>query len=530
MLKYKLNSPVRESLKRELDALITGGKFNYLPTWFKHFETEEEMVFKVYLWGYLFMTDYFRSKACDAHLELIRRFFSKENEYTAFPRGFGKTTINQLCIAFSCAHHLDEFIPVIEKSWDEASNVLLGVRDIFNGHLIKQAYGELVGREVGGEEAEKMPDAKGDLFINGVRLRALGFNKTIRGLKHKAWRPTRIVVDDVESEEHIGSPEQREKYMDNYMKGIVPSVDINGTIKVTGTILHFDSLLWNLVEGHNGLICRAYDKKDPKNTLLWPDLWSWDALEKKRLQMEQDGIGSDAFYQEYLNEPIGEENRVFKWEWLNRTYKEEDLKFKDLNYYACFDVADSTTDGSDYTGVVVVGVDSEDNWYVKSVHRYRLDILSLINKIFEVWNFEGMRKIGVEKKAFEDQVKPLLDSETSKRGIFPIVEELKHGGRRKIDRIKGALQGKFRQGKIFFKEGALDDTNILKEELYSISSNLIASKNDDLGDSLAYISQISELPMSEQFKARYQRTFEPRRIDPFAKKNQPKGARTLFRS
>jgi len=526
---YSLNSPLREKLKGELNKLIEGGKWTFIPAWFKHYETEEELVHKVHLWGYMFMSNYLRSKGCDSHLELIRRFFSKENEYTAYPRGFGKTTCNQLCIAFSCAHHMDEFIPVIEKSWDEASNVLMGVRDICATPLIKQCYGALVGREVGGEEAEKMPDAKGDLFINGVRLRALGFNKTIRGLKSKAWRPTRIIVDDVESEEHIGSPEQREKYMENYMKGIVPSVDIDGTIKVTGTILHFDSLLWNLVQGHKGIICRAYDKKDPRNTLLWPELWTYEALEKKRTEMEQEGIGSDAFYQEYLNEPIGEENRVFKWDWLNKTYEEDDLKFKDVNYFACFDVADSTGDGADYTGVVIVGVDLDENWYVKEVHRYRFDILGLINRIFEVWNTEGIVKIGVEKKAFNDQVKPLLDSESSRRGIFPIVEELQHGGRRKIDRIKGALQGKFRKGQIFFKKDPQDDTNLLKEELYSISSSFIASKNDDLGDSLSYIGQIAEKPASAEFKARYQRTFEPRRIDYFNKKKEHKGARQLFR-
>lgn len=528
-----LDDKIRTTLKKELNTLIVARKWPYIAAWFGHHESEEELTHKVHLWGYLFMPDYFRSKGCNAHLELIRRFFSDRNEYTAFPRGFGKTTINQLCIAFSCVNHMDEFVPVIEKSWDEASNVLMGVRDVFEKDLTKRVYGEMLGKEVSGKEAEKMPDAKGDLFINGVRLRALGFNKTIRGLKHKAWRPTRIVVDDVETDEHIGNPDQRAKYMENYMRGIVPSLDRDGTVKVTGTILHFDSLLMNLVEQHDGLVYKGFEKSDPEGTILWPDLWDYNSLMLKKADMMAEGKGADYFYQEILNEPIGEEGRMFKWEWLCKEYEEDDLKFKELNVFATLDVADSMTKKADYTGVTIVGVDSDGNWYVMEVQRYKLDIVTLIERIFEIWAMDGVTKIGVEKKAYEDQIKPLLDSEASKRGIFPIVEELKHGGRRKIDRIRGSLQGKFKNGEIFFKKNAVDKTKLLKEELYSVSNDAISSKHDDLADALAYIDQISERPLDEEFRARYERDFEPRRVDRFRGigigRGRRKGARELFR-
>lgn len=507
---------MRDKLKAELETLVKAEKWDFVKAWFTYWDSEEELAHKVSLWGYLFMPEYFRAQSCDAQIEVIRRFFSDRDEYTALPRGFAKTTITQLCLAFTCAYHMDEFIPVIEKTHTEASEVLQGVRDVFDEQMTKKVYGNLIGKDKHGKLAEKMSDSQGDIYINGVRLRAVGFNKTIRGLKSKAWRPTRIIVDDVEEDTHIGNPDQREKYMQNYLRGILPALDIDGTVKVTGTILHFDSLLYNLINQHDGKIYKAFDKEDPEHTLLWPQQWTYEKLMKKKEAMMDSGNSASAFFQEYLNEPIGEEDRYFQWDWITQTYKEEDLKYKELNLYATLDVADTVSATSDYTGITVVAVDKEGNWYIRWVKRKRLDVKDLINTIFELWNMEGMRTIGIEKKSFEDQIQPFLEEEKLARGEWPNVVELKHGGKRKIDRIKGELQPLYRSGKIFNREDATDDTKLLWDELYSVGAGTIASKHDDLVDALTYIGQIAERPTGRAFMDRYDRKPEVRREDTFA--------------
>jgi hypothetical protein len=63
---------------------------------------------------------------------------------------------------------------------------------------------------------------------------------------------------------------------------------------------------------------------------------------------------------------------------------------------------------------------------------------------------------------------------------------LKHGGKRKEQRIIGALQGRFEAGKITFKENATDDTRVLQSELVDFPRG----KNDDLIDALAYCEQL----------------------------------------
>ena len=510
---------MREQLKKELALLIDREKWDMIRTWFGAYDTKEEEAHKCHLWGYMFMSDYFRAKGCDAQLELIKENLSDKNEFTAFPRGYAKTTLNQLTIAFECANHTQEFIPIIEKSFTEASEVQDGIREIFTRKLTLAVYGKMIGRTIDGKEAERQPDARGDVFINGVRLRALGFNKTIRGLKSKAWRPTKIYIDDVEEDEHIGNPDQRKKYLQNYLRGILPSLDRDGCIKVRGTILHYDSLLFNLVEQHDGMIYAAFEKLDPRNTLLWGDYWDYDRLMLKKKDMEAEGFGANAFYQEYLNIPISEDERDFQWDWITRTYAEDDIKYTNTNRYACFDVADSKGEGRDYTGCVVEDIDDQGNWYNVLTKRKRVDSLELIDWIFEVWNM-GCRVIGVEKRAFEDQVKPLLEKESEIRGQYPNVVELKHGGTRKYDRIKGALQGLYRLGKVYNKEEPKDDTKVLWDELYSMGGGTISAKHDDLMDAKAYIAQIAEKPLTEEFRQRYQNVKQrTRRTDPIKEIN-----------
>ncbi len=209
--------------------------------------------------------------------------------------------------------------------------------------------------------------------------------------------------------------------------------------------------------------------------------------------MEMEGKGTNKFYQEYLNEPVDDEFRTFRWEWLQKTFTEEKLEGKAFNRSITIDVADTKKDGADFTGVIVVDWDQENNWYIQFAKRYKLNSKELVDKIIELWSFWKPTNIGVEKNAFEDQVKPWLKIMSEEKGIFPVVTELKDGLRHKEDRIRGALVGRFQAGKVWFKQEPKDDSASLRGELYDFPS----SKNDDLSDSLAYIEQIGYRPMGQ---------------------------------
>lgn len=481
-------------LKEDFILLVKNEKWDEVRSWFHYWSSEEDLVDKVIIWCRFFMKEYFYDTTPEFHRDIIKAFFSEKNEFKAAPRGFSKTSTLQGCIAFTCAHKLKNFLVLVEKNFTEGSEVLDGVRTVFvDNNLIVGVYGKLIGKLSDSDAKDK--DSQGDLLINGVRLRAKGFDSPIRGMKYNQYRPDIIVLDDCETDEHISSPEQRLKNMNKYNKAIVPAVDINGSIKVYGTILHFDSLLNNLIKWHGGKIYRAYNTNDPRNTLLWPERWSYEKLMQKKKDMETQGRGSSAFSQEYLNDPVDEEQRKFKQSWLwnpEREFTYEQIAGKTLYTLCAIDPAESKLEGSDWTGVIVVAIDDEDNWYFLYVKRLRVDIKELLDHIFFVWReFSrfGITRIGLAKKAFEYQIKPLLNEEKNRRQQYPIVEQLDEMGRNKQERILGALQGRAELGKLWFRKNADDDTEKLRHELYEFPS----SQNDDLSDGSAFISDMKKI-------------------------------------
>jgi phage terminase large subunit-like protein len=156
-------------------------------------------------------------------------------------------------------------------------------------------------------------------------------------------------------------------------------------------------------------------------------------------------------------------------------------------------MADSKKEGADFTGVTVVDWDSENNWFIRYAKRYKISLPELIDLIFKLWIEYKPIKIGVEKKAFEFQVKPFLEIKARETQIKPVVVQLEDGGTAKNDRIKGALEGRFESGKIWFLKDSFDDQKILRGELYDFPS----AKHDDLSDSLSYIQQLGQRPFGK---------------------------------
>lgn len=485
---------ISPEISKTITALAKNKKWLELRSFFTFADSEDEWSQKCIAWCRFFMPTMFSDPTPLFHYDLVKRLLSLKNEYVAVPRGFAKTSLAQGVICFLAAHRMRNFVVIVEKSYREATEVLSVVRDTFTDNpLVLGVYGNLSKTDQRGNEKEHAKETEGDLLINGTRFRAKGFETPIRGLKSGAYRPDFVLVDDVEEDEHVRSEDQRRKYRENFTQGIIPALDIGGQVKVIGTILHNDSLLKSLIDTHNGIILRAFDPVSPETTLLWPERWTYPRLMEKKAQMELTG-SSSKFAQEYLNQPLDDESRHFHWQWLQGRYKDSDVSTKTFNRYITLDVADAKGEKNDYTFLTVVDWDSDNNWYVKYAKQKRVDILELVTWIFDVWQYWKPNKIGVEKNAFEYQIRPLLKQRSEELGVFPVVEELPDGGRSKENRVVGSLQGRFQSGKIFFNADAKDDTSILISQLYDFPRG----KFDDGADALAYISLLGSRPFSQK--------------------------------
>lgn len=470
-------------------------------------ENTDELAVKVIIWAHHFMAKYFSKPTPQFHYELVEIFFRPGNDYTAYPRGFAKTTLLQACTAYSCVYGLDEFIPFIEKTFTEASEVLEALRDEFklNDEIIR-VYGDLTRIGAKGKEQAGIKDSAGDFFINGVRLRAKGFDTPIRGLKSRHSRPTRIIIDDCESDEHIDNVEQRKKYLDNYIKGIIPAVDNDiGKIKMFGTILHDDSLLNTLIKNHNGKIYAAWNEQ---HELLWPSNWTVEKLEQKREEMRLSEKGDSAFYQEYFNQPLSNEDQKFRREMFRyfNGLQWEDIKKKPHRIYTLVDPAISKRTTADFTVVISVAIDVLNRVYILEITRARLDPLETIKSIFAHYERWQPAFVGIETVAYQKALKFFLEEEKKRENSTVrsmCIQEI----RPTIDKVTKIMkmQPKYAIGNFYHNS---DDKNtvILEEELTRFPKGV----HDDIIDALSGVIEIM-LPVQKEVQRSYQKFAQKRK-------------------
>jgi hypothetical protein len=273
----------------------------------------------------------------------------------ACPRGHGKSTAMviglPLWVALEWAS-MPEFngtrdgervrppyIVIVSDTLDQARSRVMDIRDeLESNDALVNAYGDQtpeggrargVGDEVG-DGATRRPKGRGRKWTethlelaNGVIIRAMGFGSKVRGLVRRGRRPSLILADDMENDQAVETEGRRAKLRRWFTKALIPTGKAGELLTiVVGTILHADSLLARLLSADhfNGWLKRRYAAQydaatglpNPDGTrILWPEYWTADQLRSRRRE-----IGTLAYSQEYLNQPIDDETAVFRWDWL----------------------------------------------------------------------------------------------------------------------------------------------------------------------------------------------------------------------
>ena len=108
----------------------------------------------------------------------------------------------------------------------------------------------------------------------------------MRGLRHGPHRPDLIVLDDLENDENVDKPEQRDKLQSWLQKTVLNLGAADGSMDVVyvGTLLHYDSVLARTLRKP------LWEARTFRSILRWPDrmdLWdAWESLLSSRGEAE----------------------------------------------------------------------------------------------------------------------------------------------------------------------------------------------------------------------------------------------------
>ncbi len=245
------------------------------------------------------------------------------------------------------------------------------------------------------------------------------------------------------------------------------------------------------------------DRGDGTGEMLWPRSQRRDGkwfgfdikvLAKKRGQYLDKG----QFRAQYYNDPSDPDNvpiESSRFQYYERKLLKEEQGhwfYKDakLNVFAAVDFAFSLSKKADYTAIVIVGVDSDNNIYVLDIDRFRTDrITDYFEHILQLstkWSFRKLRaEVTVAQQAIVKQLKELI----KQHGLAISVDEFrpnKYQGN-KDERISATLEPRYDNLQIWHYRGG--NTQTLEEELQSRNP-----PHDDIKDALASAIDIAVKP------------------------------------
>lgn len=377
---------------------------NYFPHYIRNAEKSE-------LHKYLF----------DILPEIARR---KESclEAVAAPRGEAKSTlVSQLYNLWRIVTGRTRFILIVMDSIDQAYPMLEAIKAEleFNPRL-KIDFPQVSG-------AGRAWQAGTIVTKNDIKVQVAGAGKKLRGLRHGAYRPDLVTLDDIENDENVRSPEQRDKLHSWLKKTIMPLGSVGEKLDIIyiGTILHHDSVLNRTLNNPAWRSARFKAIiKMPNNMALW-DEWealffakhleeaeqfyldnkqamddgaivSWSARPILTLMKIRARDGHDAFDSEYQNDPTAGEDAPFN----NAIQYWHELPSNLIYFGACDPSLGKHGASRDPSAIVIGGYDRQTGklYIVKADIKKRLpdriisDIITYQRQFnCQVWSIESIQ-------------------------------------------------------------------------------------------------------------------------------------------
>lgn len=298
-------------------------------------------------------------------------------------------------------------------------------------------------------------------FADGyqVRILARGSEQRLRGLKWRGKRPNLILGDDLEFDEIVSNPDRLKKFKDWFFKQLLPGGSKDCLIRIVGTILAFNSLLANLMgdAGWTTHLWAAHEAFDDFSDILWPERWPESDLREERQVFINQGK-SDAYSQEYLNQPIAEGNSFFdRGDMIDIPFQhyrdwETNPGRRPVNFYASVDFAVSTRTSADRSVISLATLDPEQNLDVVDVRKGRWDPKTLVDNMFAAHEEYEPELWFVESGTILKAIGPYLNEEMARRNCF-LNLHLMVPSKDKVTRAK-SIQARMKARRVRFDKSA----------------------------------------------------------------------------
>jgi phage terminase large subunit-like protein len=408
------------------------------------------------------------------------------------PRGHAKSSIAACVFP---VHHIffDEgpkFIVLCSKTQGHAIDLLQSIKDVLDYSLeLRAIFGYY------GQHSAKVWTKDRVVLKDNTIIVCKGTGQQVRGLKHGNQRPTLFILDDPEDENNTKTKEAMEYNLRWLLQGCEPSLDAKkGRIVVIGTPQHETCMIEILASMKGWKTFKYQALSDDGKTALWPEQWSVKALNNKKAELESINRLS-VFYREYQCQVVGDEDQLFKEEYiqwwdghlgegdgehhiLNITEK-NGVKFDEplqvpVYVFMGVDPASSTKQTADYSTIVSIAVDADNNRYVLPYYRQHAKPMALAEAILTQHKRYNPKRTHIESVGYQEMLRDYLRNQ--ERYIVGLEKKINPRTAKSV-RLE-TMEPYFFNKRVFLRKGM--------EELRSELIMYPRGKHDDLLDGLYY--------------------------------------------
>lgn len=439
-----------------------------------------------------------------------------DNKLVMLPRAHLKSHIVATFCAWLVTRHPEITILYVSATAELAISQLYDIKNILSSNIYRKFWPEYIHPEVGKREKWSATS----IMIDHPRRKKEGVRDAtikIAGLTTNTtgWHADVICADDLVVPENAYTEDGR----DSVAKKTSQFTSIRNTGGFTiaaGTRYHPKDIYatwktqWAEIYDDEGAevgkelvwAIKEYAVEE-NNIFLWPrvvrpdgKMFGFNPTVLARIRAEY--IDRTQYYAQYYNDPNDPESErmgseVFQY-YNPRLLKKDNGYWKygnkRLNVYAAVDFAYSLASAADYTAIVVVGVDAEQNYYILDIDRFKsfktIEYFQHIKALHSKWGFKKLQaEVTAAQKTIVESIKDYIKQDGLRLSVVEYRPSRAEGS--KEERIAAVLEHRYENYQMWHLEGGW--TSVLEEELVQARP-----AHDDIKDALASAVSIAVAP------------------------------------
>jgi hypothetical protein len=398
------------------------------------------------------------------------------------PRGFGKTMVLKLFVAWCIAFTNRKFILVVCNTSGLAENFIADVADILSSLNYLRVFGDWrMTLEKDTQELKKF-SFKGRTVI----LAGLGAGSSLRGLNIKFVRPDLILQDDMQSREEAGSPVESVKNLSWMLGTLMKANDNQRCLHVfVGNMYPYEGSILRKLKTNPAWISFITGAILEDGESLWPELRTVEDI-LTELENDESMGHPEIFYSEVMNDEVAGSRSGVDFSKINMWQgSDEEL----LNSPAGFVIIDPSLGKKKSDDVVIMACLIYNGEPVaREISSGKFNPGQQVTEAIRLAMKYGLTAIVVESVAYQASLCYWIDQKKLQLGLTALrVLEINPQGRQKVMRIIEMLKQLTAQ-----KDRIILHPVVRSQVTHQITyfDPLKKNNTDDVLDMLAYLWQV----------------------------------------